>query len=57
MKKRNLDPPPLKKPKKSNVRILRRYCKARQYSDQMVCDQCQLKWDANDPDPPECEPF
>lgn len=28
-------------------------CKARQYSDQMLC-QCGLAWDVNDPDPPEC---
>lgn len=32
-------------------------CKAIQYSDQMVCDRCQLKWDVNDIDPPKCEPF
>ena len=29
-------------------------CKARQHSDQMVCDACGLCWDMNDPDPPEC---
>lgn len=29
-------------------------CKARQYSDQMLCGQCGLGWDVNDPDPPEC---
>jgi len=28
-------------------------CKARQYSDQMLCE-CGLAWDVNDPDPPEC---
>lgn len=28
-------------------------CKARQFSDQMVC-QCGLAWDMNDPDPPPC---
>lgn len=28
-------------------------CKARQYSDQMLC-KCGLAWDVNDPDPPEC---
>ena len=31
-----------------------RDCKARQYSDQMMCDQCALAWDMNDPEPPEC---
>ena len=31
-------------------------CKARQYSDQMLCDKCGLQWDMNDPDPPECNP-
>lgn len=29
-------------------------CKAVQYSDLMVCHQCGLKWDTNDPDPPAC---
>lgn len=29
-------------------------CKARQYSDQMMCDQCGLAWDMNDPEPPTC---
>lgn len=29
-------------------------CKARQYSDQMICGRCALAWDMNDPDPPEC---
>jgi len=29
-------------------------CKARQYSDQMICGQCGLQWDVNDPEPPEC---
>lgn len=29
-------------------------CEARQCSDQMVCDRCDLGWDMNDPDPPEC---
>lgn len=28
-------------------------CKARQYSDQMLCE-CGLAWDVNDPEPPEC---
>lgn len=32
------------------------YCKARQYSDQMLCDRCGLQWDVNDPDKPECLP-
>ena len=27
-------------------------CKARQYSDQMLCDNCGLQWDVNDPDSP-----
>lgn len=29
-------------------------CKARQYSDQMMC-ACGLAWDVNDIDPPECQ--
>lgn len=29
-------------------------CKARQYSDQMVCTTCNLAWDINDQDPPMC---
>lgn len=29
-------------------------CKARQYSDQMVCSECELYWDINDEDPPTC---
>ncbi len=28
-------------------------CKARQHSDQMLCE-CGLGWDVNDPDPPVC---
>ena len=31
-------------------------CKARQYSDEMVCRACMLRWDTNDPDPQECNP-
>ena len=29
-------------------------CRARQYSDQMICGKCALVWDVNDPDPPVC---
>ncbi len=29
-------------------------CKARQQSDQMFCASCNLIWDMNDPEPPEC---
>jgi hypothetical protein len=29
-------------------------CKARQYSDQMLCDSCGVQWDVNDPEPPTC---
>lgn len=28
-------------------------CKARQHSDQMMCE-CGRSWDVNDPEPPEC---
>lgn len=28
-------------------------CRARQHSDQMLCE-CGLAWDVNDPDPPDC---
>lgn len=31
-------------------------CKARQYSDQMLC-ACGLAWDVNDPEPPECPAY
>ncbi len=31
-------------------------CKAKRYSDQMICDACGLQWDINDIDPPECNP-
>jgi hypothetical protein len=31
-------------------------CHAVQMSDQMVCGQCGLQWDVNDPEPPECVP-
>lgn len=29
-------------------------CRAEQHSDQMVCAPCNLRWDMNDPHPPEC---
>lgn len=29
-------------------------CKARQYSDQLVCRRCGHHWDVNDDDPPKC---
>lgn len=29
-------------------------CKAKRYSDQMMCGKCGLVWDANDPEPPVC---
>ena len=29
-------------------------CEARQQSDQMRCEKCNLLWDMNDPEPPEC---
>lgn len=31
-------------------------CEARQQSDQMRCERCNLVWDMNDIDPPECKP-
>lgn len=30
-------------------------CKAMRMSDQMVCRACNLVWDVNDPEPPECK--
>ena len=30
-------------------------CQARQQSDQKRCERCDLTWDMNDPDPPECK--
>lgn len=29
-------------------------CKAQQYSDQMVCKECDLMWDMNEQSPPYC---
>lgn len=29
-------------------------CRARRENDQLVCHQCGLAWDVNDPDPPAC---
>ena len=29
-------------------------CQARQHSDQMFCKQCDIGWDMNDPEPPQC---
>lgn len=29
-------------------------CHARQYSDEMHCILCRLRWDVNDPEPPMC---
>ena len=29
-------------------------CRAIQYSDEMYCAKCNLRWDTNDPEPPEC---
>ena len=29
-------------------------CQARQYSDQKRCERCDLLWDMNDPEPPQC---
>lgn len=31
-------------------------CKARQFSDEMYCQPCGLRWDMNDPCPPACKP-
>ncbi len=30
-------------------------CKARRYSDQMICHHCGLTWDVLDPEKPACE--
>lgn len=30
------------------------HCQAKQYSDQMYCSVCQLTWDTNDSEPPNC---
>jgi len=29
-------------------------CQARQFNDEMRCDRCNLVWDVNDDDPPDC---
>lgn len=34
--------------------ILADPCEAKQHSDQMVCERCNLGWDVNDPAPPTC---
>lgn len=31
-------------------------CTAIQQSDEMYCARCALRWDVNDPAPPECRP-
>lgn len=31
-----------------------RECRAIQYSDEMHCPSCRLRWDTNDPEPPPC---
>lgn len=33
---------------------MKRECQARQFSDQKHCGRCELVWDTNDPEPPEC---
>lgn len=33
---------------------LKAMCWAKQHSDQMKCDLCNLVWDVNDPSPPSC---
>ena len=30
-------------------------CQARQYSDEMYCPRCRLRWDTNDRDQPGCK--
>ncbi len=30
-------------------------CQARQYSDQTICTRCDMTWDVNDPEPPNCK--
>lgn len=30
-------------------------CRAKPHSDQMYCNRCEVIWDTNDPDPPECK--
>lgn len=30
-------------------------CEARQISDQLRCEKCNLLWDMNDPEPPTCK--
>jgi hypothetical protein len=30
-------------------------CDARQFSDQMICETCDLTWDTNDSNPPSCK--
>jgi len=29
-------------------------CRSRRTDDQMICGQCGLAWDINDPEPPSC---
>ena len=30
-------------------------CEAKQYSDEMVCERCNMRWDTNDSYPPACK--
>lgn len=34
--------------------LTRPRCEAKQFSDMMVCRKCNLRWDTNDSNPPEC---
>lgn len=40
---------------KRDVANMQLTCQAHQYSDQMICGQCALAWDINDPAPPSCK--
>lgn len=32
-------------------------CEAYRQVDEMYCPRCNLRWDANDPEPPQCNPL
>jgi hypothetical protein len=38
----------------SGTAVARMACQAIQYSDQMICGWCNISYDVNDPDPPQC---
>lgn len=42
--------------KKAHMSHTKAPCQARQHSDQMTCSACDITWDMNDRNPPNCRP-